>query len=212
MGTASGILRILHAPTAKLIHSWNLPCPENKSSSILKILHVEEKSCVLITTHSDEIWSLCDRLVHKTGLAVQQKILIDDFSVYDLVKVNLPDGGLEVWGTMDNNTLVLLESDGDKWKWSHHKLKPVAHMKFCSHVVCCSFVSTEGREERQLRTKLHGVLSWTRGVVVHGTPNLQATIWIQIIHRKVIYQYLLLDSKTYEPVDHTATISHLSEL
>ena len=156
MGTASGILRILHAPTAKLIHSWNLPCPENKSSSILKILHVEEKSCVLITTHSDEIWSLCDRLVHKTGLAVQQKILIDDFSVYDLVKVNLPDGGLEVWGTMDNNTLVLLESDGDKWKWSHHKLKPVAHMKFCSHVVCCSFVSTEGREERQLWVSYRG--------------------------------------------------------
>ena len=62
MGTSTGTLRIIHAPTLKVQHSWKLPYRDNKPSSILKILHVQEKSCVLVTTHGADIWSMHDQV------------------------------------------------------------------------------------------------------------------------------------------------------
>lgn len=150
MGTSTGNLRILHAPTLKLCHSWKLPSSDDKPSSILKILHVQEMSCVLVTTHGAEIWSLHDRLVGTTGLQILQHMMIEDCPVYDLVKVNMPDGRVEVWGTMDNNTLILLELDSSQWKWSLHTLEATGYLKYCSHIVCCSFTNEGGKEERHL--------------------------------------------------------------
>ena len=112
---------------------------------------------MLVTTLGAEIWVLHDQVVQQTGLALQQKIELEDFPVYDLVKVNLSgERGVQVWGTMDNNTIICLESNEDDWKWNLHQLEPIGHMKYCSHIVCCSFTTEQGMEERHVWVSYRG--------------------------------------------------------
>ena len=99
---------------------------------------------MLASSTNSEIWSLYDRLVGKPlSLIKQQCISIDDQEgsspVYDLVKV-VVDGQIQVWGTMNNNTLLLLERKDREWIKSYYSIQPYSyHMKVCSHIVWCSF-------------------------------------------------------------------------
>ena len=104
---------------------------------------------MLASLTSSEIWSLYDRLVGKPlSLIKQQCISIDDQEgsgpVYDLVKV-VVDGQIQVWGTINNNTLLLLERKDGKWIKSYYSIKPYSHhMNVCSHIVWCSFEEDVG--------------------------------------------------------------------
>ena len=118
------------------------------SAAILKILHVSELNCVLVSLTSSEIWSVHDRLIGKPpSLVKEQKITTSDRDgsgpVYDLVKINI-DGQLQVWGTMDNNTLLLLQKKQHNWSKHYYDVHPYSHhLKVCSHIVCCSFTDDE---------------------------------------------------------------------
>lgn len=141
MGMSTGTLQILNASTLNLQHTWKLA----QGSAILKILHVQDLGCVLVTTHGEEICVLKDKLFGEAGLAILQQITCGP--VYDLVMVKQPEGGVEVWGTMDNNTLLLLQHNGDQWNTSCYSLATSG--RTCTHIVCCSFAE-EGMEERYL--------------------------------------------------------------
>ena len=99
---------------------------------------------MLVSLTSSEIWSLYDQLVGTPlSLTKQQCISTADQDgsgpVYDLVKV-VVDGQIQVWGTMDNNVLLLLERKDGKWIKSYYNIQPYSHhMKVCSHIVWCSF-------------------------------------------------------------------------
>lgn len=125
-------------------YSGQLFSTGDQHSAVLKILHVSEKDCVLVSLTSSEIWCIHDRLIGQPlCLVKEQKITTSDREgsgpVYDLVKINIGEK-LQVWGTMDNNTLVLLEKEDKEWRKSYYDIHPYSHhMKVCSHIVCCNF-------------------------------------------------------------------------
>lgn len=157
IGTSQGNLRIIHAPSLEVKFSGKLLPTEHESAAILKIIHVEEENCVLASLTSSEVWCLHDKLIGQPkSLAREQLISTTDEGgiggpVYDLIKVKV-DRRLQVWGTMDNNTLLRLEksSESGKWESSYHRLSPYSHhMKTCSHIVWCSFQEEEeGKKEK----------------------------------------------------------------
>jgi serine/threonine protein kinase/ankyrin repeat protein/GTPase SAR1 family protein len=146
IGTALGNLRIVHSPFLSVKYSGNLFSSPDQQAAILKILHVNEENCVLISLTSCEVFSVHDRLIGEPpSLAKEQVILTTDREaggpVYDMVKAEV-NGQLQVWGTMDNNTLLLLVKNGQgEWTSSYHDVYPYSHhMKVCSHIVLCSFM------------------------------------------------------------------------
>lgn len=156
MGTSKGSIRIVHAPTLAVKYSSRLVRDDEQGHSpILKILHVEEESCVLVTSHNSEVWCFYDTLVGEpSSLIKRQKIVMDDREdcgpVYDMVKIVI-DGDVHVWGTMDNNVLVRFTIKDGVWSKTYHSLTPYSHhMKVCSYIVCCSFKGCAGLEEHHL--------------------------------------------------------------
>ena len=152
MGTSKGTIRVVHAPTLFVKYSGKLLQDENSTSPILKILHVEEESCVIVSIHVGELWCLHDRLAGQpTSLVKRQRILMNDRDdcgpVYDLVKV-VVDGEVQIWGTMDNNLLILLTIKDGLWCKSYHEITPPNYrMKVCSYIVYCNFnIETEEGE------------------------------------------------------------------
>lgn len=137
-------MRIIHAPTLEVKYSGKLIFGKSQTSAVLKILHIKEEECVLASLTSSEIWSLYDRLVGKPLSVMKQQCIStadQDGSgpVYDLVKV-VVDGQIQVWGTMDNNVLLLLERKDGEWNKNYYNIQPYSHhMKVCSHIVWCSF-------------------------------------------------------------------------
>lgn len=158
MGTVQGNIRIIHSPTLSVKYSGQLP---QEPSAILKMIHVEEEGCVMVSVYIGEIYVVHDRLIGQpAGLVKDQHIVMDDRNdcgpVFDLVKVNIEDGRLQVWGTMDNNVLLLLEkrenASGEKeWCKSYYEVSPLGHrLKTCSHVAWCGFVNAAGRRRDHL--------------------------------------------------------------
>lgn len=149
VGTSLGNLRVIHAPSLVVKFSGKLS-PGKDSSAILKILHVEEENCVLASLTCSQVWSLHDGLIGKPQCIVKEQCIHTNERegsgpVYDLVKV-VVDGCLQVWGTMDNNTLLSLKKRDGLWTTSYHDVVPYSHhMKVCSHIVWCSF-EEEGRK------------------------------------------------------------------
>ena len=89
---------------------------------VLAIVAVPEVSSVLVSTLSSfhlQIWCFEDRL--ESGELVIQQVLDDpEFPpVYQLCKVILPDGTVEVWGTSDHSKLAVLQhcSHGGEHSW-----------------------------------------------------------------------------------------------
>ena len=77
---------------------------------VLAIVAVPEVSSVLVSTLSSfhfQIWCFEDQL--ESGELVIQEMLDGTDPAYQLCKVILPDGTVEVWGTSDNNKLVVLQ-------------------------------------------------------------------------------------------------------
>ncbi len=64
----------------------------------------------------------------------------------------LRDGRLEVWGTMENNRLLLLQRTSKTgWKHSQLTIDPKeGRLRLCSHIVCASFTSESGTKERHM--------------------------------------------------------------
>ncbi len=156
MGTSKGSIRIVHAPTLSVKYSSKIGCSENSEySPVLKILHIEEEECVLVTVHNSEVWCFHDRLVgDPSSLIKRQRILIDDRDdcgpIYDLVKVKI-DGEVKVWGTMDNNVLIEFQIIKGVWSKSYHFVTPYDHhMKVCSYIVYCNFIGLNQQEEHHL--------------------------------------------------------------
>ncbi len=78
------------------------------ASAVLHILHVEETHSILVATVGGDIWSLYDQLV-PGGLKIQDRIILAELSpFYHLAKVVI-EGSVEVWGTMDNDRVLVLE-------------------------------------------------------------------------------------------------------
>ena len=151
MGTSQGKLRVIHAPSLRVKYSGKLFQGAEKGSAVLKILHIQEEACVFVSVHSGHIWCLCDHLVG-SGLFIEQHLALDDQHscgpVYDLVDSKV-DGVQQVWGTMDNNTLLLLEKHDRQWVPFFHKLCPFGtHMRYCSHIVYCNFMDEESDTEQ----------------------------------------------------------------
>ena len=155
MGTSKGSIRVVHAPTLLVKYSSKLSHDHSGHSPILKILHVAEEQCVLVTAHNSEVWFFHDRLVgDPPGLVKNQFMIMDDRDdcgpVYDLVKV-VVDGKIQVWGTMDNNVLVMFTVEKGVWSKEFHSVTPYSHhMKVCSYIVCCTFTVRSGEEQHHL--------------------------------------------------------------
>ena len=144
MGTTTGTLKVFHAPSLKAKYTGKLVLGFGNPSCILNILHVESISCVLVSTASGEIWSFHDSLAPE-GLIIQCRLtLTDNFQCYHLVAVESEDS-VEVWGTMDNSQLCLLESDGAGWKSQEIKVNTGdPKLRVCSHIALAHFKDKRG--------------------------------------------------------------------
>ena len=144
-GTSSGTLKVFHAPTLKAKYAGKLTMEGLPASAILDIRHVEETSSVLVATVNGEIWSFYDRIV-PGGLKIQDRIILPEMSpCYHMVKVNV-QGSVEVWGTLDNNRVLLLEkSGGPGWRKLEFESNPGdSRLRLCSFVAHASFTGKDG--------------------------------------------------------------------
>ena len=149
MGTSSGTIKIFHAPTLKVRFAGKMEKPGGSAASfILNILHVEEASSVLVTSHNGEIWIFSDQVV-PGGLKVRDCITLPESSpCFHLVKIpsSVP-GTVEVWGTMDHNRILLLEHKEKKWKHLELEAKPGdSRLNLCSYITHSTFTGSDGRE------------------------------------------------------------------
>ena len=154
MGTTTGTIKVFHTPTLKAKFTGKLAVGSSNSSCILNILHVPSISCVLVSTANGDIWSFHDGLTSR-GLVIQCRITLPDFfQCYHLVAVERELGGsVEVWGTMDNSQLCLLESDREGTDW---KLQNIvvdtgdSKLRLCSHIALANFKDKRGRQQCHL--------------------------------------------------------------
>ena len=146
MGTSSGTLKVFHAPTLKSKYTGKLTMEGLPASAILDIRHVEETASVLVATVNGEVWSFYDRIV-TGGLKIQDRIILPELSpCYHMVKVNV-QGSVEVWGTMDNNRVLLLEKSGggSGWKKLEFESNPGdSKLRLCSFVAHANFTGKDG--------------------------------------------------------------------
>ena len=167
MGTSSGTIKVFHSPTLKAKFAGRLEMGGQSSSAVLDIRHVEETSSVLVATVMGEIWSFYDRIV-TGGLRIQDRIILPEMSpCYHLVKVNV-QGSVEVWGTMDNNRVLVLEKDGSGWRQLEFESDPKdPKLRLCSYIVHANFTGKDG--------------------------TMQNHVWISYRHRSVLVCW---DAKT----------------
>ena len=174
MGTTTGTLKIFHAPTLKAKFTGKLIVGVGRPSCILNILHVPSASCVLVSTANGVIWAFQDTLTGN-GLVIQCRLTLTDYyQCYHLVAVER-EGEVEVWGTMDNSQLCLLERDaGLQWKSQEIKVNTGdPKLRLCSHIALASFISKRGAMENHLwiSYRSRGVL-----VVVDASSRQQVAV------------------------------------
>ena len=152
MGTTTGTLKVFHAPTLKAKFTGKLVVDvSGRPSCILNILHIPSISCVLVSTANGEIWSFRDTLTPK-GLVIQDQLALTDYyQCYHLVAVER-EGAVEVWGTMDNSQLCLLETNGEgRWKSQEIKVNTGdPKLRLCSHIALANFTNTRGVGQNHL--------------------------------------------------------------
>ena len=147
MGTSTGTLKVFHAPTLKAKFTG---MGGARASCILDILHLEKTSSVLVSTISGDIWSFHDRL-SPHGLRIQCRLSLSDcLPCYHLVAVET-DESVEVWGTLDNSQLCLLEKDGSGWKSQEIRVATGdPKLRVCSHIILASFRNKKGVTQNHL--------------------------------------------------------------
>ena len=146
MGTSTGLLKVFYAPTLKAKFAGKLDIGNATTASpILDILHVEETSSVLVVNTIGEIWSFSDKIV-PGGLKIQDRILLPDNNpCFHLAKVNV-QGSVEVWGSMDNNRVLLLERAELGWKKLEFESDPKdPKLRLCSFIAHASFTARDGK-------------------------------------------------------------------
>ena len=152
MGTSTGTIMVFHAPTLKTKFAGKLTGmasnPEGSLSGrvILDIRHIPETSSVLIAKVNGEIWSLRDKIT-QGGLRIEDQILLPEYSpCYHMVKVKI-EGSIEVWGTMENNRVLLLERQQYGWSRKELVADPEDHrLRLCSYIIHTSFTGRDGSE------------------------------------------------------------------
>ena len=171
MGTESGTIIVVDATTQTKIYSGKLN--ESLSSnikaeqSILAIQHIDSKSeeCVVIVVNTNgSIWSLYEA-VSLDGFRVHDQLSLTDQSISTYCHITKVDTKTdsEVWGTMMNNSIFILEKevshehyfieDEDNhctynWKKSEFSVNPSRyHMTNPSHIVHTKFIGRSGSEE-----------------------------------------------------------------
>ena len=144
---------VFHAPTLKTKFSGKLTGMMNNLEEgsmsgrvILDIRHIPETSSVLVAKVNGEIWSLHDKIC-PGGLRIEDQILLPDYSpCYHMVKV-VVEGSVEVWGTMENNRLLLLERQRLGWSKQELVADPKDHkLRLCSYIVYTTFTGKDGSE------------------------------------------------------------------
>jgi serine/threonine protein kinase len=167
MGTTTGTIKVFHAPTLQAKFTGKLIIGASRPSCILNILHIPSMACVLVSTANGDIWSFQDRLTPK-GLVKQCRLTLTDYyQCYHLVAVER-EGTVEVWGTMDNSQLCLLERDGGlMWKSQEIKVNTGdPKLRLCSHIALASFVNKRGVGQNHLWISYR-----SRGVLVAWDAN-----------------------------------------
>ena len=152
MGTTTGTIMVFHAPTLKTKFTGKLTrTPNGEEGSmtgrvILDIRHIAETSSVLVAKVNGEIWSLHDKIV-PGGLRIEDQILLPEYSpCYHMVKVKV-EGSVEVWGTMENNRVLLLERGTYGWNRKELTADPKDHkLRLCSYIVHTSFTGRNGAD------------------------------------------------------------------
>ena len=107
-----------------------------------------------------ETWTVQIRVIHSTVHVctcmyihcAEVQLLLQQMYIIIPLQVVFGEGRLEVWGTMENNRLLLLQrTSRTGWKHSQLVVNPKeARLKLCSHVVCASFTSESGKKERHI--------------------------------------------------------------
>ena len=150
MGTTTGMIMVFHAPSLKTKFSGTLSSNSEESSMsgrvILDIRHIPETCSLLEAKVNGEIWSLHDK-VYLGGLRIEDQILLPDYSpCYHMVKVNV-EGAVEVWGTMENNRVLLLERQRLGWNKTELVADQKDHkLRLCSYIVHTTFTGKDGSE------------------------------------------------------------------
>jgi hypothetical protein len=147
MGTITGTIMVFHATLRKEFAgklTRTVSNPEN--SVILDIQHIPETSSVLITKDNGEIWFLRDTLIDGR-LQIEHQLLLPKYSpCYHMVKVKV-EGSIEVWGTMENNQVLLLENQQSGWSSQKLVVDPEDHRpRLCFYIVHTSFTGRDGLE------------------------------------------------------------------
>ena len=149
MGTASGNIKIFHAPTLKVRFAGKMQVHGGSSASfILNIVHVPEASSVLVASHNCEIWVFSDKVV-PGGLKVRERISIPEFSpCFHLVKVpHSNPNKVEVWGTMDHNRILILDYEEKRWIQTELEARPGdPRLNLCSYITNARFTGQTGME------------------------------------------------------------------
>ena len=167
MGTTTGTMKVFHAPTLKAKFTGKLSIGVQRPSCILDILHIKSLSCVLVSTTAGDIWSFHDGLT-ANGLVKQCRLTLMDYQCYHLVAVE-SHGSVEVWGTLDNSQLCLLEKDGAGWKSQEIKVKTGdPKLRVCSHIALAQFKDKKGAYQSHLWISFR-----SRGVLVSWDATLR---------------------------------------
>ena len=148
MGTITGTVMVFHAPTLKKEFAGKLTrtVSNSENSVILDIQHVSETSSVIITKDNGEIWFLRDRII-RGRLQIEHQLILPNYSpCYHMVKVKV-EGSIEVWGTMENNQVLLLEKQQSGWSRTDLVADPEDHRpRLCFYIVHTSFTGIDGSE------------------------------------------------------------------
>ena len=148
MGTIKGTIMVFHAPTLKTKFAGKLTrvASNPEDSVILDIQHIPETSSVLITKENGEIWSLRDKII-RGGLQIEDQLSLPEYSpCFHMIKVKV-EGSVEVWGTMENNRVLLLERQ--QYGWSRKELVADHEdhkLRLSFYIVHTSFTGTDGSE------------------------------------------------------------------
>ena len=118
MGTKSGTIVVLDATTLTITFTGKLEeSRQMAEQSILDIIHVDfGDMSLLLVTSSGRIWSLYDK-VSPNGFEIHDQFSLPDYTLHcHVVKVKNEES-LEVWGTLENNSLFFLEKvECSGWK------------------------------------------------------------------------------------------------
>ena len=148
MGTITGTIVVFRAPTLKTKFAGKLTRTASNpdKSVILDIQHIPETSSILISKENGEIWSLRDKIIHGR-LQVENPIFqLEHSPCFHMVKVKV-EGSIEVWGTMENNRVLLLERQQSGWSMSELVADPKDHrLQQCFYIIHTSFTGKDGSE------------------------------------------------------------------